>query len=251
MPGTLKQGDSGPQVIRLQELLVARGFPVTVDGRFGPQTVRAVRAFQAQNLDERGRPLAVDGRVGPLTWWSLTHPKPLIEPPVAIDYRTLPPPEFGGSPRGRAALAAAIEELKAGAGEIGGNNRGPFVRKYLNGKAPEGTSWCAAFISWCYAQHPAGIPFPYAVSARTLLAEFKKRGWAHEPGSAYRPQPGDIVVWWRERLAGWKGHAGLVHHLRDGVLYTIEGNRSPKVQGFSYVLSRMHKLLGFGTAPDV
>ena len=39
--------------------------------------------------------------------------------------------------------------------------------------------------------------------------------------------------------------------LRDGFLYTIEGNKSPKVQGFSYVFSRMDKLLGFGQVPDV
>jgi hypothetical protein len=57
-------------------------------------------------------------------------------------------------------------------------------------------------------------------------------------------------VWWREQLAGWKGHVGFVHQLRDGMLYTIEGNKSPRVQGFSYVFSRMDKLLGFGQAPD-
>lgn len=251
MPKTLQRGDAGPQVRELQRLLQARGYPVAVDGRFGLETLRAVRAFQAQNLDQHGQPLVIDGLVGPLTWWSLTHPKPSLEPPVPIDYRALPPLEFGGTRRGRAALAAAIEELKAGAGEVGGNNRGPFVRKYLNGLAPEGSSWCAAFVSWCYAQHPEGIPFPYSLSARGLLAELKKRGWTHAPGSGYLPRPGDLVIWWREKLEGWKGHAGLVHHLRDGMLYTIEGNRSPKVQGFSYVFSRMEKLLGFGSVPDV
>ncbi len=35
----------------------------------------------------------------------------------------------------------------------------------------------------------------------------------------------------------------------NGMLYTIEGNRSPRVQGFSYVLSRMDKLLGYGHVP--
>lgn len=58
-----------------------------------------------------------------------------------------------------------------------------------------------------------------------------------------------MVVWWRVSLAGWLGHTGLVHSVRDGMLYTIEGNRSPRVQGFSYVLSRMDKLLGYGHVP--
>jgi hypothetical protein len=162
----------------------------------------------------------------------------------------MPPEELGGSERGRAGLATAIDELKAGAGEVGGDNRGPFVRKYLNGMVEEGNSWCAAFVSWCFSQNAAGMPFPYTVGARRILTEFKKRDWAHEPQSGYEPQPGDVVVWWREKLAGWQGHVGLVHQLRDGMLYTIEGNRSPRVQGFSYVFSRMEKLLGFGHVPD-
>ncbi|MDW8129833.1 MAG: peptidoglycan-binding protein [Bryobacterales bacterium] len=250
MPKTLRRGDSGPEVQRLQGLLAERGYGVTISGVFDAETQRAVRAFQSANLDPNGQPLLVDGVVGPRTWWSLTHGTPSVAPRAPVDYSSLPPPEMGGTSRGRAALEAAIAELRAGAGEIGGNNRGPFVRKYLNGLAPEGSSWCAAFVSWCYAQGPGGCPFTYTVSARALLADLKRRGWAHLPGSGFQPQPGDIVVWWREKLAGWKGHAGLVHQFRDGILYTIEGNRSRKVQGFSYVFSRMEKLLGFGRVPD-
>jgi len=41
-----------------------------------------------------------------------------------------------------------------------------------------------------------------------------------------------------------------VYQLTEGYLYTIEGNRSPNVQGFLYVLSRMTQLLGFGHIPD-
>lgn len=57
-------------------------------------------------------------------------------------------------------------------------------------------------------------------------------------------------MWWRESLPSGKGHVGLVHQLSNGFLYTIEGNKSPNVQGFSYVFSRMDKLLGFGHVPD-
>jgi hypothetical protein len=157
----------------------------------------------------------------------------------------------GGSPQGRGALRSAINELKSGAGEIGGNNRGPFVRKYLNGLASEGDSWCAGFVSWCYSQNPGGARrFRYTVGARDMLRQFKERGWAHAPGDGYVPEPGDIVVWWRVRADGWQGHVGLVHQLANGMLYTIEGNKSTRVQGFSYVMSRMEKLLGFGQVPS-
>jgi len=249
---TLRKNDQGPQVLQLQKLLAQRGYAVDASGSFDTRTWQALRAFQTQNLDQHGQPLVVDGVAGPLTWWSLQNPKPSIDTPSAVDYATLP--ADGGSTLGRAALAAAIGELKAGACEEGGNNCGPFVRKYL---APagldEGQSWCASFASWCFLQAVAGdkaaLPFPYIASARSLLAEFKQRGWSNAPGSGYVPVPGDVVVWWRVSLAGWLGHTGLVHSVQDGMLYTIEGNRSPRVQGFSYVLSRMDKLLGFGHVP--
>jgi hypothetical protein len=248
----LRKGDNGSQIKALQKRLVQLGYPVTVNGDFDAQTVRGVRAFQSQNMDPNGQPLVVDGMVGPLTQWSLEHPKPHIEVPVAVDYTVLP--AHGGSRTGRAALAAAIGELRAGAREIGGNNSGPFVARYF---APAGMgtgdSWCAAFVSWCFLAASGGdkadMPFPYTVGARALLGQFKRRGWASAPGEGDPPQPGDIVVWWRVSLAGWQGHVGLVHSVADGMLYTIEGNRSSHVQGFSYVLSRMDKLLGYGHVP--
>lgn len=70
----LRKGDKGPDVSELQRLLTERGYQVGIDGDFGPETYRAVRAFQSQNMDQHGQPLVVDGQVGPLTWWSLTNP---------------------------------------------------------------------------------------------------------------------------------------------------------------------------------
>lgn len=58
----LKRGASGPAVIALQQKLKAAGFsPGAIDGKFGPGTESAVKAFQ------RSRGLAADGIVGPLT----------------------------------------------------------------------------------------------------------------------------------------------------------------------------------------
>jgi hypothetical protein len=250
----LKKGAQGAKVIQLQQVLLQRGYPLMATGSFDSSTFQAVRAFQSQNLDQHGLPLMVDGIVGPLTWWSLTHPKPLIMVPSAVDYQLHPATAHGGSALGRAALAAAIDEIKIGAGEVGGDNLGPSVKKYLApASLSEGNPWCASFVSWCYLQAVGGditaMPFPYSPGARNLLAKAKAKGWVQAPGAAYQPVPGDIVVWWRVTLSSWMGHAGLVHSLQDGMLYTIEGNKSPKVQGFSYVFSRMDKLLGFIHVP--
>lgn len=58
----LKRGSSGPAVIQLQQALQAAGFsPGAIDGKFGPGTESAVKAYQ------RSKGLAADGIVGPLT----------------------------------------------------------------------------------------------------------------------------------------------------------------------------------------
>ncbi|MFP2907590.1 peptidoglycan-binding protein [Pyxidicoccus sp. 3LFB2] len=242
-------GDTGPEVQRLQELLTQWGYPPGAGGDFDEATRAAVVAFQAQHLDFHGEPLVVDGMVGPLTWWSLTNPQPLFSNAPVIDFTRMPLPELGGSARGRHALAMAIEELKAGAGEEGGPNAGPWIRKYLNGQAPEGNAWCAGFVSWCFWQDPGGPPFPYTVSARKLLGELGQRGWAHLSGERYLPQPGDLVVWSRVDSGGREDHVGLVHHVAYGMLYTVEGSHAPRVQGFSYELSHMERLLGYAQVP--
>jgi peptidoglycan hydrolase-like protein with peptidoglycan-binding domain len=62
----LKAGDSGAPVTGVQYLLGAQGFPVAVDGVFGPATDGAVRSFQADRglpvngvVDETSRPQLV------------------------------------------------------------------------------------------------------------------------------------------------------------------------------------------------
>jgi peptidoglycan hydrolase-like protein with peptidoglycan-binding domain len=45
----LKRGSSGEQVKQLQEILVANGANITVDGQFGPATEAALKAYQKEN----------------------------------------------------------------------------------------------------------------------------------------------------------------------------------------------------------
>jgi len=83
---TLKRGSSGDSVMLLQQSLAKAGQqPGAVDGRFGPRTEDAVRAFQ------RRSGLIVDGVVGPATWEHLgagseraTHDAPTPRPARAL-----------------------------------------------------------------------------------------------------------------------------------------------------------------------
>jgi len=72
---TVRPGDSGPLVTQAQVILAASGYTVTVDGRFGPQTERAVRHWQRSNG------LRVDGVIGPATWATL-RPAVRLTPPT-------------------------------------------------------------------------------------------------------------------------------------------------------------------------
>ena len=69
MPATIKLGDSGDDVKRLQRVFARTKVlgPDSVNGVFGAQTDQAVRDFQQSNG------LVVDGVVGPITW-SHVHP---------------------------------------------------------------------------------------------------------------------------------------------------------------------------------
>lgn len=75
---TLKKGSTGPEVVKLQQRLTDLGFdPNGIDGKFGPGTEAAVKAFQQANG------LVVDGIVGPNTRAALqldtTAPAPAAE----------------------------------------------------------------------------------------------------------------------------------------------------------------------------
>lgn len=254
MPGpTLKRHATGREVERLTQILVQRGYLETVSADFDLSVKHAVEEFQSRHVDERGRPLAPDGVVGPLTWWALEHPdnSDILRQPVPDPLTQMPP--AGGTLRGRAALETALIEMNAGACEEGTNNNGPWVEKYLNGLTPTPANWCAGFVSWCFSQHPDGIPFRYSLGARNIRNQFKSRGWAYDVSTDLQPEPGDIIVWWRGQQEGWKGHIGLVHSLSEGgILYTIEGNKGgfpAPVKAFDYVLSRIDRLLGFGRVP--
>lgn len=70
---TLRRGDRGEAVRDLQTALSGAGYPVAVDGAFGPSTEDAVKRFQ------RDAGLATDGIVGPLTRAALRNSLPLAE----------------------------------------------------------------------------------------------------------------------------------------------------------------------------
>jgi peptidoglycan hydrolase-like protein with peptidoglycan-binding domain len=76
----VKKGANGGEVRLLQERLKAAGFdPGAIDGAFGPNTERAVRAFQ------QAKGLGVDGVVGAKTWGALNVTLKAPDPGTTYD----------------------------------------------------------------------------------------------------------------------------------------------------------------------
>lgn len=68
IPPTLRKGNESSHVKKAQELLISAGYDVGsdgADGKFGRETLSAVRAFQADHG------LSPDGIIGPKTWAAL------------------------------------------------------------------------------------------------------------------------------------------------------------------------------------
>ena len=78
-------GAQGSDVKRLQEILSGGGYNVgQIDGIFGPQTLTAVKSFQAS------KGLLPDGVVGPNTWALLFAPSVPKEPISSLAQQLAP-----------------------------------------------------------------------------------------------------------------------------------------------------------------
>jgi len=222
-PGRVVQlGDADRAVLAVQRRLNQLGCgPVDEDGVFGPQTIEAVKLFQARFADLDGEPHKVDGMVGAVTWGSLFG-RPAVAALV-----------HAGSPLLRTALEIAASQV--GKMEVPpGSNRGPDVDRYLVAvgldPSKDSYAWCAAFLYWCFreAAKKTGVKNPIARTPG-VLDHWTKAG---EAGAARITaakahmhedlvRPGHIFVM---DTGGGTGHSGLIEEVSAGKLVTIEGN---------------------------
>src|SRR3546814_19106083 len=95
----------------------------------------------------------------------------------------------------------------------------------------------AAFVSWCFLQtvgeDKEDMPFRYSAGARHIFNQFKDKGWALDKDAL--PETGDIVCWWRLSMPSGFGTIGVVHHYKDGFLYTMIGGAWCRVRVCQYV----------------
>lgn len=197
------------------------GLPAGTNG-FDAHVAMMVKVFQSQHADVAGRPLVADGTVGPMTWGALFNASPAPAAPV------VPPP-----PTGLAVAALGIAVTQIGVMEQPINsNSGPMVSEYLRSVGcPDGSSWCMAFVNWCFQHAAAGQGKP---------DDFPKTGGCIDAWNKVHAATPHRVVTRAQAIAdptlvrpgfvfildhgGGHGHTGFVRQVIGGALRTIEGN---------------------------
>ena len=107
----------------------------------------------------------------------------------------------------------AIAASQLSVRELGGDNRGPEVKKYLSAVGfKEGAPWCAAFLSWVFAQ--ARYTEPRTAWSPALFPLARKTS---------DPKPADLVGFYYASL-GRIAHCGIIETKKNDWLVTIEGN---------------------------
>jgi len=218
-PGALSAGSTNEAAVRrLQEWLDIHKCVTPIDGTFGDSTTEQLKAFQAKN----GRPTT--GVLDEETWVLLTNP--MRKALVPIDKaQTMSLEDL--------VVAIAKQHLDQNPIEIGGNNRGPWVRLYMAGRHGEEQLWCAGFVCFIVAQaaHNLGVPtpFPRQVSVPAMVTDAQGSGRLVKEanlGSSLerrsKLKPGHIFV--VRDGAGNYQHTGLLLAVKDTTFDTIEGN---------------------------
>lgn len=113
---------------------------------------------------------------------------------------------------------------------------------------PDGTPWCALFVSYCMKQCgyvSSGIFTPSA-SCSALHSDFMRRGIWHSRESGYIPKAGDVIIFhWKGKKTPYN-HTGIVVSCDGSTVYTIEGNTSNQIHPRTYPIGSA-SIVGYGT----
>ena len=223
---SVTRGSRGKAVRRVQEWLCLNGHAVAVDGVFGPATEVAVQAFcETRRLSTSNEVNQEIFKVLSAPMWS------------ALDVPSNLPNKFGD-----VVVAIAQQHLNNHPREVGGENKGPWVRLYMDGKEGIGQLWCAGFVSFVIRQ--AGVtldqrvPFPSTVSCDLLAANGADRNLFIaerdiNPSNSRTELPSGTVFLSRRISNDWT-HTGFVISAEAETFATIEGNTNDEGSGEGY-----------------
>lgn len=237
--GKLRSGTSGDQVL-LDNL---RGARVDLDGSLVTFTfATAAHSYSTSVFCRTG----IDGdSVGKAEAEDI-----LKETPTLPDAADLTDTEKAA----RFAFLQKLADQYDSRGEIksGDSTYTYFSEWYIDGYARDPrwnqyTPWCGCFLSWGAEQQRDTIDGdpPKFADVDKGMASFKESGKWRNPNDANNmPIPGDYVFFDWDRGSD-PDHVGAVLCVKDGFLYTIEGNSGGKVAVQRYPLSDK-RIVGYG-----
>lgn len=215
-PGDVVTGSKNKAAVkRVQEWCTFHDCATPVDEGFGDGTRRAVLLFQQQ----AGIPAT--GIVDARTWAALTKPMHAALAPLAAVPESL----------NEAVVAVGLQHVAQEPVELGGENRGAWVRLYMDGKDGEPQQWCAGFLCFIIAQAAAALGLPMPITRRVGVQDL-----INDAKKAKRFIDGSLVTTPQARLArlksgcifvikdGTTSHAGLVAQVGGDSFTSIEGN---------------------------
>jgi len=186
VPVGIARGSVGAAVATLQEWLVLHGHRVAVDGDFGPATEAALVAYSERRV---------------------------VDATIAAD---LVAPMLRATTATGSIVDIARAHLAEHPREVGGNNRGPWVRLYARAEGA-GVLWCG------YAAHywamQAGLVTAELVSPSCDITAARARAVGRLSSV---PTIGGLFLV-RRNPGDWT-HMGVVTGIGDGWVATIEGN---------------------------
>ncbi len=225
----VRAGAKGVAAKRIQELLSINGHHVTIDSDYGSATNDAVAALQAS----KGLPST--GVVDADTRLALLEPLLRAAEPVAAPGATYD--------------TAVQEIMQRHVGchpvEAGGDNRGPWVRLYCQGKDGAEFRWCAGFVSFILLQAAAATkgvsPLKYTLSCDNLAGDAKEKkrfmaGKGQPPADTRAP----AIFLLRRTDEDWT-HTGLISAFGADSFSTIEGNSNEEGSSNGFEACARHR----------
>ncbi len=218
----LKRGAKGVRVKQVQEWLQYHTCRTAIDSDYGPATAACVNDFQKK------KKLGQTGTVDKKTWLALV--KPMTD--------ALAQPKITATESAPTTVKKiSMQHVKQHPHEIGGSNRGPWVRLYCGGNDGPEWAWCAGFVTLvmqqAYFYRDEKTPIKGSVSCDSLAAQGKEKhlfitesqvrknkiSWSDFGGSCLFLRRRTNTDWTHTGIATTADGSG-----NDLVFHTIEGN---------------------------
>lgn len=211
---TIQRGNVGMPVRRLQEWLGLRGAGTGIDGDFGPAT-------EAATIQLTGRKA-----IEPDQWQQVCSP--LIMAKSAV----------GSGSFGERVVQIAKAHLERSPREVGGDNKGPWVRYYCRGYE---VAWCQGFASSMWLQAgdaPLDLVLDgiWCLYVPRMVNEAKAKGRFQSANSAIKIPPGSMFFL-RGGAVGYS-HVGIVTQDNGETIETTEGNTNDDGSANGYEVCR-------------